>query len=74
MVKLRVAEILKEQNRSHYWLQKQLDGMCYRNYMRMVRGETQSIRFEILDRLSDILNVTVGDLFEKTENDRNISD
>lgn len=63
MVQLRVLEIWDEQGHTHYWLQKQLGGMCYRNYMNMVTCSTQSIRFETLDKLSKILNVPVGDLF-----------
>ena len=65
MVRLRVLEILEEQGHTHYWLQKQLGGMCYRNYINMVTCSTQSIRFDTLDKLSQILNVPVGDLFEQ---------
>lgn len=66
MVRLRVLEILKEQNHTKYWLFKQMD-LSYQNFNRMVMNETRSIRFENLDRLSDILNCPVGDLFEKTD-------
>ena len=69
MVRLRVLDILEEQNRSHYWLQKQLGGMCYRNYMNMVTCSTQSIRFETLDKLSKVLDVPVGELFEQIDDE-----
>lgn len=65
MVRLRVLEILEEQNRTKYWLFKQMD-LSYQNFNRMVTNQTSSIRFENLDTLSTILNCTVGDLFEKT--------
>ena len=64
MVRLRVLDILKEQNHTKYWLYKQMD-LSYQNFNRMVSNETSSIRFDNLDKLSDILNCPVGDLFEK---------
>ena len=66
MVRLRILEILEEQNHTKYWLFKQMD-LSYQNFNRMVMNETRSIRFENLDTLSTILNCPVGDLFEKTE-------
>ena len=66
MVKLRILEILESQNHTKYWLFKQLD-LSYQNFNRMVNNETSSIRFENLDKLSNILNCPVGDLFEKVE-------
>lgn len=72
MVRLRILEILKEQNHTKYWLFKQMD-LSYQNFNRMVTNQTQSIRFENLDKLSDILGCPIGDLFDKktnpTEND-----
>lgn len=64
MVRLRVLDILKEQNHTKYWLYKQMD-LSYQNFNRMVSNETSSIRFDNLDKMSDILNCSVGDLFEK---------
>ena len=66
MVRLRVLEILKEQQHTKYWLYKQMD-ISYQNLSRLLNNETSSIRFENLDKLSTILNCSVGDLFEKIE-------
>lgn len=66
MVRLRVLKILKEQQHTKYWLYKQMD-MSYQNLSRLLNNETSSIRFENLDKLSTILNCSVGDLFEKIE-------
>ena len=65
MVRLRVLEILQEQNHTKYWLFKQMD-LSYQNFNRMVTNQTTSIRYENLDTLSTLLNCSVGDLFEKT--------
>lgn len=66
MVKLRVLDILEEQNHTKYWLFKQMD-LSYQNFNRMVTNQTQAIRFENLDILSTLLNCSIGDLFEKTD-------
>lgn len=66
MVKLRILEILEQKNKSRYWLNKQL-GMHYVSFKKMIENDTDSIRFETLDKLSSILDVPVGDLFEKTK-------
>lgn len=66
MIRLRVLEILNEQQHSKYWLYKQME-MSYQNFNRMVNNETSSIRFELLDKMSNILNVPVGDLFEQNK-------
>lgn len=62
MIKLRVLEILSEQNHTKYWLYKQMD-MSYQNFNRIVNNETSSIRFDNLEKLSTILNVSISDLF-----------
>lgn len=67
MVRLRILEILEEQDHTKYWLYKRMDMMSYRNFKNIIENETSSIRFEILDKLSRILNVPVGDLFEQTD-------
>lgn len=66
MIRLRILEILEEQQHTKYWLFKQMD-LSYQNFNRLVTNETRSIRFENLDKLSTILNCPVGDLFEKIE-------
>ena len=67
MVRLRVLGILKEQNHSKYWLYKQME-LSYQNFNRMVQNETSSIKFENLEKLCSILNCSIGDLFEITNN------
>lgn len=66
MVKLRVEEILKEQEKTRYWLNKRME-MHYVSFKNMIENNTTSIRFETLDKLSTLLDVPVGDLFEKTD-------
>ena len=65
MVRLRILDLLEEQEHTKYWLYKQMDMMSYRNFKKIVDNETSSIRFETLDKLSRILNVPIGELFEQ---------
>ena len=71
MVKLRILEILEEQGHTKYWLYKRMDMLNYRNFKNIIDNETSSIRFEILDKLSRILEVPVGELFVQTEDEDN---
>ena len=68
MVKLRILEILEEQGKTRYWLNKRMD-MHYVSFKKMIENQTDSIHFDTLDKLSTLLNVPIGDLFEKTNND-----
>ena len=67
MVKFRILEILEEQGRTKYWLFKRMDMLSYRNFQNIIENKTSSIRFEILDKLSTILDVPIGELFEKVD-------
>lgn len=66
MIKLDVLRLLQEQNRTKYWLYKQL-GMSYQNFSKMVNNETKSIRYENIETLCLLLNCTPNDLFVITD-------
>lgn len=66
MIRLRVLELLEQQDRTKYWLYKQL-GMSYQNFSRMVNNETKSIRYENIETMCLLLNCTPNELFEITE-------
>lgn len=68
MVRLRILEILDEQNHTKYWLYKQMD-LSYQNFNRIVNNETSSIRFDNLEKISSILQCPIGDLFEVINED-----
>lgn len=68
MIRLRILEILDEQNHTKYWLYKQMD-LSYQNFNRIVNNETSSIRFDNLEKISSILQCPIGDLFEVINED-----
>lgn len=67
MIRLRIDDILKEQNRSKYWLFKKLEPMSYQNFNRIYNNETTSIKFETLERLREALGVSYNELFEEVD-------
>ena len=66
MIKLNVLKLLETRGKTKYWLYKQM-GMSYQNFNKMVNQETQSIRYENMEALCQLLNCTPGELFEITE-------
>lgn len=66
-MKLRILDILKEKGKTKYWLYIRL-GLSYQNFNKMVNNQTQSIKFENLQALCDILNCTPNDLFDEYSN------
>ena len=62
MLKLDVLNLLKQNNRTKYWLWMQLD-MSYQNFTRMVNNETKSIRYQMIEDLCDIFQCTPNELF-----------
>ena len=71
MVRLRILEILEDQGHTKYWLYKRMDMLSYRNFQNIVENKTSGIRFETVDKLSRILDVPLGDLFERIDDDNN---
>ena len=65
MVYLRVNELLKEKNKSKYWLIKHMEG-SYQAISRLINNETIAIHFDTIDKLCDLLDCNPGDLFKKT--------
>ena len=67
MVKLDVKRLLKEQNKSKYWLFNQLNNrgnISYTNFNNLVENKTQSIKYSNIDKLCKILHCGPNDLFE----------
>ena len=61
MVHLRVDEILKEQDKTAYWLAKQT-GIAQNNILKICNGETSTIRFETIEKICKTLNCTPNDI------------
>ena len=66
IIRLRIKEILEEKGKSNYWLSQKLD-MCYRSYHNIVTNKATAVCFETLERLCEILEVPVSELFEQID-------
>ena len=66
MIKLDVLSLLKKNNKTKYWLYKQL-GMSYQNFNKMINNETKSIRYENIETLCLLFDCTPNDLFRISE-------
>ena len=70
MVTLNVKELLKQKGKSKYWLFNNLNNysnISYTNFNNMVENKTKSIKYENIDRLCEILDCNISDLFEKKD-------
>lgn len=66
LIRLRVLDILKEKNKTKYWLYKQM-GMSYQNFNKMVNNETKSIRYENIEIMCNLFECSPNNLFEITD-------
>jgi len=62
-MKIKLQEILDDRNISIYSLSKDI-GVAQNNLGKLIKGETTSIKYDILEKLCNILNVTPNDIFE----------
>lgn len=67
MIRIRIDEILKEKGKTKYWLFKKLEPMSYQNFNRIYNNETQSIKFDTLEKLKNALEVSYDDLFKEID-------
>lgn len=63
MIKLKALELLKKNDKTKYWLYKQL-GMSYQNFNKMVNNETKSIKYKNIETMCRLFNCTPNELFE----------
>lgn len=61
MIKLNIEELLKKNNKTKYWLCKNME-ITSRNINRIIRGETNSISFKYIEEFCYYLNCNPGDL------------
>jgi putative transcriptional regulator len=62
-MKIKLQEILDSRNISVYSLSKEI-GVTQNNLGKLIKGETTSIKYDILEKLCNVLNITPNDIFE----------
>jgi putative transcriptional regulator len=63
MIKLIVLDLLEKKGKTKYWLYKQM-GMSYQNFNKMINNQTQSIRYDNIEAICQILECSPNNLFE----------
>lgn len=61
MIKINIEELLKNNNKSKYWLRQKMN-LTSRNINRIIKGETTSISFKYIEDFCYYLNCTPGEL------------
>ncbi len=68
MVKINLEKLLKDNNRSKYWLCNQMN-ITMHNLNKVILGETKLISFRYINDFCKYLNCTPGDLFTVSFNE-----
>jgi putative transcriptional regulator len=61
-VHLRIKEILEQKERSFYWLAIQCE-ITYKTMFNLVNNKTTSVKFFIIERICNVLEVTPNEIF-----------
>lgn len=61
-MKINIDNVLKQQNKTRYWLAKQTN-MTYQSVMKLCNNKTTSIQFDIIEKICIALNCTPNDIF-----------
>ncbi len=64
MIQIKVNELLKKQKKTKYWFVKNMEG-GYQSLSRMMNNETNSIHFDTLEKICNILDCEPGDIIKK---------
>lgn len=67
MIYIRIKEILKSQKKSKYWFIKNMGG-SYQSLSNLMNNCTDSIHFETLERICEVLNCEPGDVITRKRN------
>ncbi|MCT4543514.1 MAG: helix-turn-helix transcriptional regulator [Vallitalea sp.] len=67
MIKIKINEVLENQEKTVYWLAKEI-GMSQWNLSKIVKNQTQQIKFEVLDKICNILDCKLEDIIEHVKN------
>ncbi len=66
MVKIKVKELLKNENKSLYWLQKETN-ISYNALLKIRDSDVTAMSFDVLEKLCKTFNCTPNDLLEVSD-------
>lgn len=62
-MKVIIDEILDRMGKTSYWLSKET-GISQYSMLKIIKGETDSIKFENIQKICKVLNCTPNDIFK----------
>jgi putative transcriptional regulator len=68
---INIDNLLKKQGKTRYWLAKQIN-VTYPNLCALADNKTQSVKFEIIEKICLALNCTPNEIFLLSSPDKNI--
>lgn len=66
MIKVIIDEQLKNKEKTIYWLSKQT-GITQNNLANLIKGDTNAIKFDNLDKICDALECDICDILVKVK-------
>lgn len=63
-MKVQIDVLLEQQNKTRYWLSKET-GIYYPNIKKLCDNNTVSIKFDMLDKICDVLGCEPGDIIKR---------
>lgn len=66
MLILKIDELLKQKEKTRYWLSKQCD-ISQNNIAKICNNETTSIKFDTIEKICKALDCTLNDLVESDD-------
>lgn len=60
-MKIVIDELLRQKDKTRYWLAKEI-GVTYPNIMKLCNNKTESIKFDILEKICVLLECTPNDV------------
>jgi len=60
-MRIKIDQLLKEKQKTRYWLAKEI-GVTYPNLCKLADGKTESIKFDILEKICDKLECSPNEL------------
>ncbi|WP_270670699.1 helix-turn-helix domain-containing protein [Paraclostridium bifermentans] len=60
-IEIQIGKLLQSKGKSRYWLAKEV-GISHQNLTKIVKNETNSIKFDLLEKLCIALDCTPNDI------------
>ncbi len=60
-INIKINELLEEKQKTRYWLAKEI-GMTHQNLTKLANNQTESIKFDYLEKICDVLECSPNDI------------